>query len=165
MPITAAAMAQISTAPALISFTSRNLSSFSGCTTSDKRSMAELMASAARTSPMAKKTAIHSDIEIWKSKPAMITMIVTAQCIHALCSRRMNTATPLQALAKLDSRALMVKLFFMVPIAINVIFLTRGRDIILGIQRSLALCQKEYGRIDAYIGSPQTSQTGCPCWN
>ena len=85
-PMIAAVIAQINTAPALISLMSRILSSFSGCTTSDNRSMAELMASAAKTSPMAKKTSIHSAVEIWKSKPAMMTKTVMVQCIQALCS-------------------------------------------------------------------------------
>ena len=82
LPMIAAVIAQIKTAPAQISFTSRILSSFPGCTTSDNRSMAELIASAVKTSPIAKITAIHSAVEIWKNKPA--TGVISNQLLEAL---------------------------------------------------------------------------------
>ena len=82
LPMIAAVIAQIKTAPAQISFTSRILSSFSGCTTSDNRSMAELIASAVKTSPIAKITAIHSAVEILKNKPA--TGVISNQLLEDL---------------------------------------------------------------------------------
>ena len=90
-------------APALISLTSRILSSRSGCTTSDNLSIAEFIASPAKTRPIAKTTANHSTFVILKRNPASTTKIVIPQWIQAFCSWRTNRVSPLQALAKLPS--------------------------------------------------------------
>ena len=108
----AAVMAQISTAPALISLTSRILSSHSGCTASDNLSIAELIASPANTRPIAKTTASHSTFDSLNRNPANTTTIVIPQWIQALCSWRTNRVSPLQAFVKLARRALMEKLCF-----------------------------------------------------
>ena len=78
-PTTAAAMANIRTAPAARSFVRLIASLYPGETKSANASIDELMASAANTSPIAKVMTIHSAAESPSTAPATTTQTAAKQ--------------------------------------------------------------------------------------
>jgi hypothetical protein len=61
------------------------------------------IASAVKTIPIAIRTATHSEIEIFKAMPAIITDRAAVKCIQALCSVKNRILMPLKANLKLLS--------------------------------------------------------------
>jgi hypothetical protein len=96
-------MELIRTPAAARSFTSLIDFCFSAETKSDNFSMDVFIASAVKTIPIAIRTATHSEIEILKAIPAIITDRAAAECIQALCSLENRTLMPLKANLKLLS--------------------------------------------------------------
>ena len=86
----AAKIAQISTAPAAMSFTSPATDGSPGDTRFTRRSMAVLNASAASTIAKHRRMTSHSVRVISNRMPAMVTAMMAAQCIQALCSLLKN---------------------------------------------------------------------------
>lgn len=112
-PTAAAAIAVINTAPAARSFVFFIASLYWGETRSASASIAELIASAAKTAPITIQTAIHSKGDNPKNRPADTTQIAAKQWIQALCSCCIKMRIPFNAYRKLANRLRRVKpLFF-----------------------------------------------------
>lgn len=88
------------TAPAATSFAIRMRGSFCGETLSARASMAVLKPSAERTPPKHKITAHHSEGEMWKKQPAIMTRHITERWILAWASLRKRWAMPRPAYLK-----------------------------------------------------------------
>ncbi len=84
---------------------------------SPRFSTAELNISATKTKPIANIINNHSCTERLNQMPANITRIVTARCIHELCSSLKRCPIPLKAYLKLISLALNENGFFLSSIA------------------------------------------------
>lgn len=96
-PIIAAAMAQISTAPAAMSLVSPANLLYSGDIRLTNLSIAVLNASAAKTNAIHKIIIYHSVRDILHRMLRVTTQKVKVVCIQALCSFDIKFVIPLQA--------------------------------------------------------------------
>lgn len=104
VPMVAAAMAHISTAPAAMSLTSPANLLYSGETKLTNLSIAVLNASAAKTKAMHSMMISHSVVVMWHTIPRTTTPNVRVVCIQALCSLLIKLPIPFQAYVKLFKR-------------------------------------------------------------
>ena len=110
-------MELIRTPAAARSFTSLIDFCFSGDTKSESFSKDVFNASEAKTIPVTIRTATHSEIDILKAIPDIITDRAAARCIQALCSVKNRTLMPLKANLKLLSLSLILNLLLFMTTA------------------------------------------------